>query len=132
MASQRIRRVQNLLRAEISNVMLLKLKDPRVGMVTVTEVDADADLKHARVFVSVLGSVEQREDALTGLTSAAGFIRSELMRVLHLRPMPILDFEADDSLARGARTLDLLERIAHEDNDDDPRSGTRDRADSDE
>jgi ribosome-binding factor A len=132
MASQRIRRVQNLLRAEISNVILLKLKDPRVGMVTITEVKADADLKHARVFVSVLGSVEKREDALTGLSSAAGFIRSELMKVLHLRPMPVLDFQADDSLARGARTLDLLERIAHEYNDDDPRSGARDSADSDE
>ena len=132
MASQRIRRVQNLLRSEISNVILLKLKDPRVGMVTITEVEADADLKHARVFVSVLGSGEELEDALAGLSSGAGFIRSELMKVLHLRPMPILDFEADDSLARGARTLDLLERIAHEHRDDDPRSGTRDRADSDE
>jgi len=132
MASQRIRRVQNLLRSEISNVVLLKLKDPRVGMVTITEVEADADLKHARVFVSVLGSREQRDEALAGLTSGAGFIRSELMKVLHLRPMPILDFQADDSLARGARTLDLLERIAHEQEDDDPRSGARDRADSDE
>jgi ribosome-binding factor A len=132
MASQRIRRVQNLLRAEISNVILLKLKDPRVGMVTITEVEADADLKHARVFVSVLGSVEQRENVLTGLSSGAGFIRSELMKVLHLRPMPVLDFQADDSLARGARTLELLERIAHEHNDDDPRSESRDSADSDE
>ena len=132
MASQRIRRVQNLLRAEISNVILLKLKDPRVDMVTITQVEADADLKHARVFVSVIKSVEQREDVLTGLSSAAGFIRSELMKVLHLRPMPVLDFQPDDSLARGARTLELLERIAHEHNHDDPCSGPRDSADSDE
>jgi len=132
MASQRIRRVQNLLRAEISNVLLLKLKDPRVDMVTITQVEADADLKHARVFVSVLGNVQQRENALTGLSSAASFIRLELMKVLHLRPVPVLDFQSDDALARGARTLELLERIAHEHNDDDPRSGTRDSTDSDE
>ncbi len=132
MASQRIRRVQNLLRSEISNVVHLKLKDPRVGLVTITEVEADADLRHARVFVSVLGTAEQRDNALAGLSSGAGFIRCELMKVLHLRPMPFLDFQADDSLARGARTLELLEQIAHEQEDDEPRPGAGDQPDSQE
>jgi len=132
MASQRIRRVQNLLRSEISNVVRLKLKDPRVGMVTITEVEVGADLGHARVFVSVLGNREQLDSALAGLSSGAGFIRSELMKVLHLRPMPVLEFQADESLARGARTLELLERIAHEREDDEPRSGAGDRSDSEE
>jgi ribosome-binding factor A len=114
MPSQRLQRVQNLLRSEISTVMQRKLKDPRIGMVTITEVEADADLKNARVFVSVLGSAEQENDTLEGLVSAAGFIRSELMKVLHLRPMPRLEFQVDETLERGAHTLELLEQIADE------------------
>jgi ribosome-binding factor A len=129
MPSQRLRRVQNLLRSEISNVMQRKLKDPRVAMATITEVEADPDLRSARVFVSVLGTAEQQGASLAGLQSAAGFIRSELMKVLHLRPMPALDFRADDSLARGARTLDLLEQIRHEQEDDSPSPGAGDSAD---
>jgi len=126
MASQRIERVQKLLRAEISSVLQRKLKDPRVGMVTVTEVDASPDLKTARVFFSVLKEDESEAEALAGLKSAAGFIRSELMRVLHLRPMPVLEFELDRSLARGAHTLDLLDQVLHEQEDDGPRAGPSD------
>ncbi len=114
MPSQRIERVQKLLRSEISTVLRTKLKDPRVGMVTITEVDASPDLRQARVFVSLVREEESESEALAGLKSAAGFIRSELMRVLHLRPMPVLEFELDRSLARGARTLDLLDRIRDE------------------
>ena len=129
MPSQRIQRVQNLLRSEISTVMQRKLKDPRIGMVTITEVEADADLKNARVFVSVLGSAEQENATLEGLTSAAGFIRSELMKVLHLRPMPSLEFRMDDTVARGARTLELLEQIADERDHGGPRTEPSGRAD---
>jgi len=126
MASQRIERVQKLLRSEISSILQRKLKDPRVGMVTITEVDASPDLKTARVFFSVLKEDESEAEALAGLKSAAGFIRSELMRVLHLRPMPVLEFDLDASLARGARTLDLLDQVLHEQEDDDPRAGPGD------
>jgi len=126
MASQRIERVQKLLRSEISSILLRKLKDPRVGMVTITEVDASPDLKTAQVFFSVLKEDESEAEALAGLKSAAGFIRSELMRVLHLRPMPVLEFDLDASLARGARTLDLLDQVLHEQEDDDPRAGPSD------
>jgi ribosome-binding factor A len=124
MPSQRIERVQKLLRSEISNVILRRLKDPRVGMVTIMDVDAAPDLKQARVFVSVYGSEQEQEETLEGLQSGAGFIRAELMKVLHLRPMPALEFHADESLARGARTLDLLSEIRHEEDDDESRSGT--------
>ena len=126
MASQRIERVQKLLRSEISSILLRKLKDPRVGMVTITEVDASPDLKTAQVFFSVLKEDESEAEALAGLKSAAGFIRSELMRVLHLRPMPVLEFDLDASLARGARTLDLLDQVLHEQEDDGPRAGPSD------
>jgi len=126
MASQRIERVQKLLRSEISSILLRKLKDPRVGMVTITEVNASPDLKTAQVFFSGLKEDESEAEALAGLKSAAGFIRSELMRVLHLRPMPVLEFDLDASLARGARTLDLLDQVLHEQEDDDPRAGPSD------
>ena len=111
MPSQRIVRVQNLLREEISAILQRKLKDPRVSMVTITRVEADPDLHNARIFVSVFGEVEHQREALDGLRSAAGFIRAGLMEVLHLRPMPVLDFRYDESLALGARTLDILDRI---------------------
>ena len=121
--SQRLLRVQNLLRSEISVVLQRRMKDPRVGMVTVTQVDAAADLKRARVFVSVLGDAEQQAAALEGLRSGAGFIRAELMKTLHLRPMPTLEFQPDPSLARGARILDLLDQVSHEQEDDGSRAG---------
>jgi ribosome-binding factor A len=123
MASQRIERVQKLLRSEISTILLRKSKDPRVGMVTVTEVDVSPDLKNARVFFSVLGDSEAESAAEAGLRRAAGFVRSELMKVLHLRPMPVLEFEIDRALERGSRTLDLLDRIRHEHEDHGPVAG---------
>ena len=114
MPSQRIQRVQNLLRSEISTIIQRKLKDPRVTMVTITSIDVSPDLANARVYVDIYGTRAKVEEALDGLKSAAGYIRSELMRVLHLRPVPVLTFESDESLARGARTLDLLEQIRRE------------------
>ena len=123
MPSQRVERVQKLLRSEISEVILRRLKDPRVGMATITDVRVTPDLKTARVFVSVYGGGDEEATTVEGLQSGAGFIRAELMKVLHLRPMPFLEFVADDSLARGARTLDLLDKIRDERESDDPQSG---------
>jgi len=110
----RMQRVQNLLRAEISTILQRKLKDPRVTMVTISRLEVSPDLRAARVFVDMYGSKEKRAEALEGLRSASGFIRGELMKVLHLRPMPHLEFHADESLAQATRTLDLLEQIRHE------------------
>jgi ribosome-binding factor A len=130
MPSLRVQRVQNLLRSEIAEILQRKLKDPRVEMVTISFVEASPDLRQARVFVSVYGDREARDVALDGLKSAAGFIRSELMKVLHLRPMPFLEFQADESLARGARTLNLLEKIRHEREESDASAESGDPTDS--
>jgi ribosome-binding factor A len=92
-------------------------------MATITDVRVTPDLKTARVFVSVYGGGDEETTTIEGLQSGAGFIRAELMKVLHLRPMPFLEFLADDSLARGARTLDLLDKIRDEREPDDPQSG---------
>ena len=123
MPSQRIERVQKLLRAEICSILLRRSKDPRVSMVTVTEVLVSPDLKNATVLFSVLGDSGARSEAEAGLRSAAGFIRAELMKVLHLRPMPILEFEPDRSLEQAARTLDLLDQIRYEHEKERPVSG---------
>jgi ribosome-binding factor A len=132
MASQRVRRVQKLLRAAISEIILRKLKDPRVGMVTVTRVDVSPDLHNASVFISLVKEEESEEEALAGLRSAAGFIRSELMHELHLRPVPVLEFDIDRALHEGARTLDLLDRIRHEHTDDVHGPGPGDSAGSEQ
>lgn len=132
MPSQRMQRVRNLLRAEISTVMLRRLKDPRVTMATITDVDVAPDLKNARVYVSVYGERAHQEEAVEGLKSAAGFIRAELMKTLDLRPMPHLEFELDESLARGAHTLDLLDQVLHEEQQLPPGPEPDDTADQEQ
>jgi ribosome-binding factor A len=89
-------------------------------------VNVSPDFKNARVYVSVIGGPGVEGEVLAGLQSAAGFIRSELMKVLHLRPMPVFEFEIDRSLERGSHTLDILERIRHEHEDDGPVAGPGD------
>jgi ribosome-binding factor A len=154
MPSQRIMRVQNLLREEISLIVQRKLKDPRVQaateppqpasssgpgradarplMVSITRVEADPDLHNARVYISAYGEAEDQRRALEGLRNAAGYIRSELMHALHLRPMPNLDFRYDESLALASHTLDLLDRIRHEQPGPGNSTPARDRADQEE
>jgi ribosome-binding factor A len=132
MPSQRMQRVRNLLRAEISTIMLRRLKDPRVSMATITDIDVAPDLKNARVYVSVYGDRPHQDEALEGLKSAAGFVRAELMKALDLRPMPHLEFELDESLARGAHTLDLLDQVLQEERPLPPGSEPGDATDQEQ
>lgn len=132
MPSQRIARVEKLLRTEISTLLQRKIKDPRVSMVTLTEVDVSPDLKNARVLFSVLGDPSEHPRALAGLQSAAGFMRVELMKTLGLRPMPVLEFEFDHSFQQTARILDLIDSIRHEHEDTDGHATPDDRGDSQE
>lgn len=110
--SHRVARVAELIRAEVSDLLLHKLRDPRIqGLVTVTEVEVSGDLRQARVFVSVLGSDAERAGALAGLRSAQGFMRREVGRRARLRVTPELLFTLDDSIARGARMLALMKDL---------------------
>ncbi len=107
--TRRTERLNDLLRAELSELVMRELKDPRVsGLVTLTEVDVAPDLTRAKVFVSVLGSDEERDATMQALRAAAHFLRRELGKRLTIRRTPELTFIPDDSLARGARLLDLL------------------------
>ena len=120
MPSQRLQRVSNLLRAEISTILLRKIKDPRISLTTITEINVAPDLKNATIFVSVYGNSEQQEKVMQGLGSAANFIRSELMRVLDLRPIPQLQFKLDEALARGTHILDILDQVLDEEQESEP------------
>lgn len=108
MASDRMRRVNEAMREVLSDASQ-GLKDPRVGFVTVTEVDTSPDLRHAKVFVSVLGSDEQREASLDGLRSAHGYLQRRVGSELRMKRTPTLDFVLDDTAARAARLQALLD-----------------------
>ena len=82
------------------------------AFVSITEVKTSSDLRYARVFVSILGSQEERQEALTGLRSATKFLRHELAGRLNLRQIPELSFHRDDSIERGARILSILQELA--------------------
>jgi len=111
--AHRIQRVNNLIRQEISELLRRQIKDPRLdSLVTVTEVSTSADLKYARIFVSHIASEEEKEETLSVLASASGFLRSELARRLRLRRIPELIFQWDNSIERGARLLELIERVS--------------------
>ena len=105
----RMRRVDEAVRSVLSDAITKDLKDPRVGFVTVTGVKTSPDLRHARVYVSVLGDEEAREATLQGLASAHGFLQSRLASELSLKHTPALEFEYDDSVDRGMRINQLLQ-----------------------
>jgi len=113
--AHRIERVNSLLRQEISELLQREVKDPRLAdFIAVTGVSASADLKHARVFVSCLGSDDAKQEILGALGSASGFFRRELARRLTLRCVPELSFHWDDSIKQGDHLLQLIDEVAPE------------------
>lgn len=97
---------------EIADILMRKIKDPRIGFVTVTGVEVSDDLRNAKVFVSVFGG--SKEDTIKGLESASPFIRSELGRRMRLRFVPELLFRFDDTVERGAHMMEIFESIKKE------------------
>ncbi len=110
MPSERLRRVNEAVRQVLSDAITRDLKDPRVGFVTVTAVHTSPDLRHARVLVSVLGEAQQRAASLDGLRSAHGYLQRRVGAELRLKHTPTLDFEYDDSIERGMRISELIDR----------------------
>ena len=110
MTSDRMRRVDEAVREVLSGAITSELKDPRVGFVTVTAVETSPDLRHARVFVSVLGDDAQRRRSLDGLRSAHGFLQRRVATELRIKHTPTLDFVYDDSADRGLRIAELIDR----------------------
>jgi ribosome-binding factor A len=108
---RRSERVGEMIRLRISTLIIRGLRDPRIGMTTVTGVKMSPDLKQARVFVSVLGNEEDRRRSLQGLNSAAAHIRHQIGLELRLKNTPELTFVYDSSIEYGARIEELLQQV---------------------
>jgi ribosome-binding factor A len=108
---KRSERVSDQMKQEIADILMRKLKDPRVGFVTVTDVAVADDLRNATVYVSIYGSDAEKQASLKGLRSAAAFIRSELGKRMRMRYLPELLFRFDATVERGAHIMELLREI---------------------
>lgn len=108
-SAPRSRRIADQIQRELSELIRLEMRDPRVTMVTLTGVEVGADNSHARVFFTTFGSEAQVESCAHGLNSAAGFLRSQLASRLTIRTVPALHFEFDSSIDRGVRLSKLID-----------------------
>lgn len=108
---KRAERVADQIRMEVADILMRKIKDPRVRNVTVTDVELTADLRIAHVFVTTMEKDQAERDMFAGLTKASGFVRAELGRRLSLRYLPEVSFKKDVSGPRGDRIMQLLEEL---------------------
>lgn len=104
-----------LFAADLSDLLRTRVKDPRVGFASITRVEVSGDLRHAKVYVSVMGTPEEKEDTMKGLRNASGFLRHELATRMTIRYMPELVFKLDPSIEEGARILELINKVEQED-----------------
>lgn len=111
MAKIRVGRVGEQLKKELSQIIQTELKDPRIGFITVTGVEVTSDLSQAKVYLSVLGTEEQKEETLKALDRANGFLRSEVGKRMRLRHTPVLLFKFDSSIEYGSHISSLLDQI---------------------
>ena len=114
--NRRVSRVAELIKREVSQMLLNGIKDDRVGtgMVSVTDVDVSGDLQHAKIYVSIYGTDEAKVETMAGLKSATGYVRSELGARVRLRRTPEVLFLEDRSIERGNKVLALLDQLNHE------------------
>ena len=111
MSQLRVEKLQELIKQEISQMILQELKDPRIGFVTVTQVEVTGDLREAKVYVSIMGGDEQVKESWQGLQSSLGFIRREIGKRIRLRFTPEISFALDKSLDYSAHIQELLLKI---------------------
>lgn len=114
--SRRVERVASLIKREVSQMLMVGIKDDRVGagMVSITDVDVSGDLQHAKIFVSIYGTEAARAETMEGLKAATGFVRSELGQRIRLRRTPEVVFKEDRSVERGTRVLSLINQLSQE------------------
>ena len=127
--SRRTERLNSQIRRDLSELLRYEVKDPRVsGVVSVTRVDVSSDLQYARVYVSVYGTLREKEKTMAALGSAAGFLRRHLRGRLDTRQAPTLRFFLDDTLTEGNKMLDLLDSLAADQTPPPPDSASDDDA----
>ena len=124
MSENRIRRVAEQIKKDVSAIIAAEIKDPRVASLTsVTDVDLSKDLRYASVYVSIYGTEDEKESTLQTLIRASGFIRGEIGRRIRLRYTPEINFFIDNSLEYGAHIEQVIKSLHGEPGDDDERSG---------
>jgi len=111
----RSRRIAEQIQRELSDIIRIELKDPRVGMITITDVEMTPDNAHAKVFFTVLGQQPRIDEATAGLQHAAGYLRSQLAQRMKIRVVPQLHFEYDASVERGMRLSQLIDAAVADD-----------------
>ncbi len=111
MSDLRANRVGEQMKKELGDIIGKKIKDPRIGFVTVTEVKVTGDLQQAKIYISVLGNDKQKQDTLVGLAKAKGFIRSEIGKRIRLRKTPEITFEFDEAIEYGNRIETILQDL---------------------
>lgn len=109
--TRRTERLQEFIKEQVSEIILQHVRDPRIGFVSITDVEVSADLRHAKIFVSVLGDEEAKKASMAGLDSALKFIRGELGRRLQMRYTPEIMFRLDTSIERGSRVVSLIRDV---------------------
>ncbi|HSJ07952.1 MAG TPA: 30S ribosome-binding factor RbfA [Longimicrobiales bacterium] len=122
MSRKRVARLNEQLKRELTALLQFEVRDPRIGMVTITDVEVSPDLYHARVYYTLLGGPDERATALEGLRAAAGFLRTEIGRRMHIRRAPELHFALDETLDHAAR----IEQLLREARGDAPRDAVAD------
>jgi len=109
--SKRVNRVSEQMKKELGDIIHQRVKDPRIGFMTVTDVEVTGDLQNAIIYISVLGSDIEKEETLKGLDKAKGFIRTEIGKRIRLRKTPEIEFRFDESVAYGSRIESLLTQV---------------------
>ena len=109
-------KVQQLIKHEISDIITREFKDPRIGFVTITDVEVTGDMRHARVFISVLGNEEDKKRNIKILTNASHFIRGSLAKRMEMKNTPEIEFKLDTTADQGIRIMELLEQVKREEN----------------
>lgn len=115
MANRRAERIAEAIKREISEIILRELHDPRIGFITVTNVDLSGDLKEAKVYISILGDEKSQRNNIHGLQSARGYMQGEIARRLNMRYTPRLSFHLDDSLKKIAHINELITDVSLKD-----------------
>ncbi|MGM8214514.1 30S ribosome-binding factor RbfA [Bacillaceae bacterium W0354] len=110
----RANRVAEQMKKELGDILSRKIKDPRVGFVTVTDVQVTGDLQQAKIFISIFGDEEQKDETLVGLAKSKGFIRSEIGKRIRLRKTPEISFEIDHAIEYGNKIEKLIRDINKE------------------
>lgn len=124
--SHRPEKIREFIKEQVSEIIQHHLKDPRIGFVSVTDVEVTVDLRYAKIFVSVLGDDHAKNETMAGLHSAQGYVRGELGRRLQMRYTPEITFNLDESIERGTRVMNLIREVSKEAGNDEPPPTDRD------